>query len=202
MFAALFGPPLHAFRDDLRLDAGGRLFLRPRTVFDDAAMFAYASDPAVVQYLPWEPAPSVESVRPFLAESGRLRRRGTALDLAIILRETGEMVGQTDLMEMGRRGSVGRGQAELGYILARPHWGGGLMTEAARLTIAHGFGPLRLQKIIAYADQDNAASQRVMQKIGMHLAGGETRIVKGEQRPYVRYEITRAAWGKRLDKNL
>jgi ribosomal-protein-alanine N-acetyltransferase len=192
MFAALFGTTPPAFRDDVRLD-GERLYLRPRTLDDDAALFAYASDPEVIRFLPWEPAPSVTAVQPFLAETVGRRRKAEAMDFAIVLRDTDEVVGQTDLMELK---SV-RGQAELGYIIARPFWGRGLMTEAAAMTVEYGFGPLRLGRIVAYADRENLASQRVMQKLGMRHTASEVRAVKGEQRPYVRYEITRAEWDAR-----
>ena len=193
MFAALFGaPPLPtAFRDDLRIE-GERVYLRPRTADDADALYAYASDPEIIRYLPWEIAPSVEAVGPFLVESVGRRQRAEAVDFAIVLCETNEVIGQTDLMELK---SV-RGQAELGYIVARPYWGQGLMTEAAVLTLTHGFSALRLGRITAYADGENVASQRVMQKVGMRWTSSETRTVKGESRPYVRYEITRNEWNR------
>ncbi len=82
-----------------------------------------------------------------------------------------------------------RGQAELGYLLARPYWGRGLMTEAAGLTAAYGFGTLGLARLIAFADVQNIASRRVLEKIGMRAQGSEMRVVKKENRLYIRYEM-------------
>lgn len=173
--------------DDLCLQSD-RLVLRPLRESDSEAMFAYASDPTVTRFLPWTPAPDVESVRPFLAEQVAKRRRGESLGLAVLYRDNGVMIGSTDLMDL--RGQI-KGQAEIGYLLARPYWGCGLMTEAARLTAAHGFSALGLTRLIAFADAENVASRRVLEKIGMLVAGSELRIVKGEARTYLRFERLR-----------
>ena len=177
------------FAESLLL-TGERVTLRPLAVADTETMFAYASDPEVTRFLPWEPATQTESVRPFLEEQVGRRVRHESLGLAILLRETGEMIGSTDLMDLKRT----RGEAELGYLLARPYWGQGLMTEAAHLTLEHGFHRLRLMRILAYADAENQGSRRVLEKIGMHVWGTEIRTVHNEDRPYVRYEIRRAHW--------
>jgi ribosomal-protein-alanine N-acetyltransferase len=56
---------------------------------------------------------------------------------------------------------------ETGWRLAREHWGKGYATEAALAALAHGFGVLGLPEIVAFAVAGNAASRRVMQRIGM-----------------------------------
>jgi ribosomal-protein-alanine N-acetyltransferase len=177
--------PARALRDDLCL-IGPRVCLRPLIPGDDAAMFAYASDPEVTRFLPWEPAPDVASVRPFLEEQVDKRRRGQALALAVVLRESGEMIGSTDLMDLRPGRTPG---AELGYLMARPFWGQGLMTEAAGLTVAYALGGLGLKGVAAWADAENLGSRRVLEKIGMRARGSEVRVVKGERRLYVRHEI-------------
>ncbi len=183
-------------REGVRLE-GERVLLRPLAVSDAEEMFAYASDPQVTHFLPWEPAPSADAVRPFLAEQVGRRKRGESMGFAIVDLVTNRMVGSTDLMDLRTQ----RGQAEIGYLLARPCWGQGIMTEAASLTAAYGFRELNLGRLIAWADQENWGSRRVLEKLGMRLAGNEMRIVKGEQRPYVRYELLRAVWeaGNRED---
>ncbi len=56
---------------------------------------------------------------------------------------------------------------ETGWRLAREHWGRGYATEAARAALAHGFGPLALPEVVAFAVPGNGASRRVMERIGM-----------------------------------
>lgn len=185
----LFGPPRPrpAALEDSLLLMGERVLLRPLSVRDAEAMFAYASDPEVTRFLPWQPAVDSAAVRSFLREQVARRKRGESLGLAVVLRETGAMIGSTDLM--GFLSEPGR--AELGYLLAREHWGSGLMTEATRLTLQHGFAALRLNRVVAFADAENLASRRVLEKLGMETTGSEVRLVKGVDRLYIRYEIER-----------
>lgn len=58
-------------------------------------------------------------------------------------------------------------RAELGYWLGVPFWGNGYCTEAASAIIRYGFEVLDLHKIMARHMFHNAASGRVMQKVGM-----------------------------------
>lgn len=56
---------------------------------------------------------------------------------------------------------------ELGWRLARAHWGNGYATEAARAAAAHGFTALRLPQLVAFTVPANARSRRVMHRLGM-----------------------------------
>lgn len=175
---------------EIRLE-GERVAIRPLAMSDAEPMFGYASDPAVTHFLPWHPATLIDTVRAFLLQQLARRRRGESVGFAIELRDSGRMIGSTDLMGL----KVGdRDSAELGYILAREYWGQGLMTEAARLTLQYGFSSLGLRRVDAFADTDNIGSRRVLEKLGMRAVGTENRMVKNEERVYVRYAITRLEW--------
>src|SRR5262249_61026588 len=56
---------------------------------------------------------------------------------------------------------------EIGWRLARPLWGHGYATEAARGAARFGFDVLRLAEIVAYAVPSNVRSRIVMDRIGM-----------------------------------
>lgn len=56
---------------------------------------------------------------------------------------------------------------EIGWRLAREHWGRGYATEAAHAALTFGFGELGLQEIVAFAVQDNSRSRAVMERLGM-----------------------------------
>jgi len=56
---------------------------------------------------------------------------------------------------------------EIGWRLARAHWGKGYAAEAARAALAYAFGPLGLREIVSFAVAGNNASRRVMERIGM-----------------------------------
>lgn len=86
---------------------------------------------------------------------------------AVVLKETGAPVGSIGLM-FGEAGtiSIPDGEAELGYWIGVPYWGRGLIPEAARETIRHGFDDLGLTGIWCGNYEGNHASQRVQEKLG------------------------------------
>jgi ribosomal-protein-alanine N-acetyltransferase len=61
--------------------------------------------------------------------------------------------------------------AELGYWIGKPYWNQGYCTEAAKEVLRYGFEELKLNRIQARHMAKNAASGRVMEKIGMRLEG-------------------------------
>lgn len=56
---------------------------------------------------------------------------------------------------------------EVGWRLARPAWGKGYATEAARRAVSYGFGQLGLSEIVSFTAVGNARSQAVMRRLGM-----------------------------------
>lgn len=58
-------------------------------------------------------------------------------------------------------------ETEIGFRLARAHWGQGFATEAARAVRDYAFDVLRLPRLIAMIDPANVASIRVAEKIDM-----------------------------------
>ncbi len=104
-------------------------------------------------------------------------------DRAIVLRETGELVGacgyapvldalgQIPSLRGGGPERPGLTSAEVGlyWALAPAHRGRGYATEAARALVDHGFARLRLARIVATTTFDNAASAAVMRRLGMRI---------------------------------
>lgn len=96
---------------------------------------------------------------------------------ALVGRESGSVVGFCGLVHPG-----GQVEAELKYALCRQFWGQGYASEAAvgMLAAAAKFG---LDRVIATAAPENAASHRVLLKAGMHCGpvqrnedGSETQV--------------------------
>ncbi len=82
------------------------------------------------------------------------------------------------------------GLIELGYRYLRAAWGRGFATEAATTALDHGFRELKLDPIVAVSDPDNAASHRVLGKIGLRAAG--TARHYGRELPF--FELNRGAY--------
>jgi RimJ/RimL family protein N-acetyltransferase len=56
---------------------------------------------------------------------------------------------------------------EIGWRLARPYWGCGYATEAARAVLADGFGRLALAEVVSFTVPANLRSRAVMERLGM-----------------------------------
>ena len=56
---------------------------------------------------------------------------------------------------------------EVGWRLARPHWGKGYATEAARAALTFGFNELGLTEIVSFTTEGNQRSRAVMERLGM-----------------------------------
>jgi RimJ/RimL family protein N-acetyltransferase len=82
---------------------------------------------------------------------------------------------------------------EIGWWLARAHWGHGLATEAAVQALRDAFGRVRLERIISIAMPGNTASTRVMRKLGMEFDGE----FESEGVALVRYAMNRARYDSR-----
>lgn len=93
---------------------------------------------------------------------------------------------------------------EVGWRLAREHWGKGYATEAARAALRTGFEALALPEIVAFTTLGNLRSQAVMQRLGMVRDGTFVHPALPQDSPlreHCLYRITRAqfaAQGERL----
>ena len=140
-----------------------RLLLRPGFPEDAPALASAIADKAIVTNLAVVPWPyTMRDADAFLASP----RDPILPSLLIFERTSGapELVGCCGL---SRRPS---GSVELGYWIARPHWGRGLATEAARalIEIARTLG---LRSLEAGHFVDNPASARVLEKLGFVALG-------------------------------
>jgi RimJ/RimL family protein N-acetyltransferase len=82
------------------------------------------------------------------------------------LRETGELVGRAGLYHPADWPGL-----EIGWTVARPHWGNGYAGEAARATMEWARADLGADHLISLIADDNRRSQRVAEKLGMEQEG-------------------------------
>jgi RimJ/RimL family protein N-acetyltransferase len=140
-----------------------RLVLRDWRDSDLAPWAAMNADPSVREFL--GPALTAEqaeaSARNFQDD---LMRYGYGF-WAVEVRETGEFIGFTGLDRVDEESPVDG--VEIGWRLARPAWGHGYATEAARAALAYGFDTLALPEILAITTATNTRSQAVMRRLGM-----------------------------------
>ena len=68
------------------------------------------------------------------------------------------------------------GEATLGFTLARAYWGHGLASEAGATFVRFGFDQLILNRIVSTVEVGNAASMRVLEKLGFGVVGTEVGV--------------------------
>jgi len=87
---------------------------------------------------------------------------------------------------------------EIGWRLARAHWGKGYATEAAQAALRVGFEMVGLTEIVSFTAVSNLRSQAVMQRLGMQARGeyfDHPSVAQGHPvRPHVLYRLPREIW--------
>jgi RimJ/RimL family protein N-acetyltransferase len=171
-----------------------RLLLRPFQAGDLDALFSYRSREDVARYLYWE-AQTIDQVRKSLEAkiaAIAIREEGDFLALAAVSISTGKVIGDVNLGFASREHALG----EIGYIVHPDHHGRGYATEAAEPLLRIAFEELGLHRVFASVEARNAASARVLEKIGMrneaHLV--ENEFVRGEWQSGLVYAILEREW--------
>ena len=144
-----------------------RLRLRPFADTDAEALWALHSDAHVLRY--WDSPPWREPARAqrFLAACRQVSEEGSGVRVAIDRVEDDAFLGWCGLTQWD---AVHR-SASLGYCLTERAWGHGCATDAARALLGWAFDTLDLNRVQAEADTRNAASARVLEKLGFVLEG-------------------------------
>ena len=171
-----------------------RLNLRPHAFQDVDDIFAYATDPEWSRYLPVPQPYTRPNAEQFIASQLLLDKKK---DQSWAIELNGKVIGGINI-----RFKFEHRLGELGYSIARPHWGKGFATEAVRAVIDASFSTHPdLNRIQAYADARNTASLRVMEKLGMTHEGiaRQNRWERGEFIDMALCAVLRAEWETERD---
>ncbi len=164
-----------------------RLTLRALCPMDARDMFEYSCRRDLTEYLLWSPHESPAYTSEYLKYVGTRYAVGDFYDWAVVLRESGKMIGTCGFTRIDTVNDVG----EIGYVLNPDFHGRGYASEAARAVMAFGFGKVGLHRIEARFMEGNSASEAVMRKLGMRAEGYERDaiFVKGRYRTVGKYAI-------------
>ncbi|HEY2466975.1 MAG TPA: GNAT family N-acetyltransferase [Terracidiphilus sp.] len=141
-----------------------RLILREWRSVDREAFARMNMDPVVMEHFPAllsreETEAMVDRIE------AHFEQRGFGL-WAAELRDSGEFIGYVGLA-VPRFEAAFTPCVEIGWRLAREHWGKGLATEGALEAVRCAFEDLRLKEIVSFTVPANVRSRRVMEKLGM-----------------------------------
>jgi [ribosomal protein S5]-alanine N-acetyltransferase len=139
-----------------------RLNLREFVAADFNAVYTYSSDARVTRYLFFGPRDQ-DSTAEYLEEllASQLERPRTRFELAVEENASGRLIGACDLS------LIEANVVDLGYMLGTEYWGKGFATEISLALIDAAFFDLCAERVISTVDVNNAASIRVLEKIGM-----------------------------------
>jgi len=142
-----------------------RLILRPYRFMDAEAIHRYGSDPEVCRYTNFGPNTWEDTIQ-FVNRASDSSR--PEIELAITLRGDDTVVGGVGAFA-AHHGSMADHphDREMGWILRRDLWGRGIATEAAEALLDALRTAGDVAHVYARCRPQNAASARVMQKIGM-----------------------------------
>ena len=170
-----------------------RLLLRPWEETDAEALYKYAKDPAVGPIAGWPPHTSVENSREIIRTI-----LSAPETYAVVLKQTGEPVGSIGLMfgDTVHSADIADGEAEIGYWIGVPFWGQGLIPEAVRRLLRHGFEDLGLQAVWCGYYDGNTQSKRVQEKCGFQYSHTEYEKISplGDVRTEHFTRLSRADW--------
>jgi len=151
-----------------------RTLLRLLRPDDASAVFHYAHDPEVTQYTQWDAHRTIEDSRRFIEQTIAGYQRGENAELAIELKSDKKVIGTCGLINV----SADHCRGELVFAMAKEHWGGGIMGEALKATLAFGYGPLQLNRIFAKVDPDNMKTILVLKRATWQFEGTLRQDVK------------------------
>lgn len=170
-----------------------RLRGRPWKLEDAEAAFRMYGDPQVVRYIGTPLEASVETTRALLAKV--IERQATLPSgmggVALILKSSDELIGVALIKALPDGEGEPTEDIEIGWHLARRHWGQGYATEAGCGLLRHGFEELGLDELHAVVEEPNQASHAVARRLGMRDVGTTDAYYGRELRHYL---MPRTSW--------
>jgi [ribosomal protein S5]-alanine N-acetyltransferase len=142
-----------------------RLRLRKPIVSDAKTIFcAYAQDLDVCRYMVWKPHTSEKDTLLFIEDCIHAWDGSTHMPYILTKRDEDVAIGMLDARVLGS-------MVDIGYVLAKLHWGNGFMPEAIQALVQHVLSSESIFRVQATCDEENTLSQRALEKSGFNREG-------------------------------
>ena len=169
-----------------------KLTLRPWALSDLDSLVKYANNRNIAKNL------MDKFPHPYTEDDGRTFITAAITDNTnhiFAIDNEGEAVGGIALLPQT---DIHRKNAELGYWLAEPFWGQGLVSDAINQTVGFAFMSLDIDRVFARPFGTNIGSQRVLEKNGFVLEGRFEKVLfkNEEYQDELVYAIRRTNWKK------
>jgi len=164
-----------------------RLRLKPVDMEYLQSTHVYASDLENTRLMMFLPSASLQEIENTIRESELEWAKAQPERCEFVILREEEHIGGITLYFL-----EDRSEGELGWVLRKDCWGRGYTTEAAAAMLDYARDRWGMRRVIAMCDSENAASYRVMEKLGMRFVcrtgGRKNRSMEGE-RQELTYEI-------------
>ncbi len=144
-----------------------RLVLRQLRISDAEQVLAMRSDPEVMRYVNRPLAHTMDDALALIELIDSRGSAGESVQWAITVKGSDRFIGLIGFWRMVKEHYC----AELGYTIAREHWGKGYATEAIAATLDLGFGSPGFHRVEAITRPQNTASVRALEKNGFLCEG-------------------------------
>ncbi|MFN5416807.1 MAG: GNAT family N-acetyltransferase [Flavobacteriia bacterium] len=138
-----------------------RLYLREFTIEDATHFYDLNLDPEVIKHTGDEAFKSIAEAKIFLENYDHYQKYRFGR-WAVIDKSNEEFLGWC-----GLKYSPEKDEVDLGFRFFQKYWNKGFASEAAQACLNYGFNELNLLQIVGRAMKENAASIRVLEKVGM-----------------------------------
>jgi ribosomal-protein-alanine N-acetyltransferase len=144
-----------------------RLVLREITMDDVEAVFAIRSDERVMQYIGKPRAKDIKDSVELIERVQKGREESSSITWGITTKSDPKLIGMIGYYRI----QLEHYRGEIGYTLHADHWRKGIMSEATKAVVAHGFEGLGFHSIEARTDPKNSASNALLQSNGFVREG-------------------------------
>jgi len=162
-----------------------RLTIRSVTASDAADVLAVFAAPGVMAYWNSDPPADLAEAGGWADHLADMQRRLGYAQWHVSERESGRLVGFAGLQPLQEGPEV-----EITYALLPSCRGAGYATEAGAAALRYGFDQAGLERIVGIAREQNTASLRVLQRLGMRALGA----AEYWGSDWAKYELTAAEW--------
>jgi RimJ/RimL family protein N-acetyltransferase len=169
-----------------------RVRLRWLTDEDVPSLFTIFGDREVTRYWGHPVLPDRRAATRLLEEIHAKFANRSLFQWGVALLTTDAVIGTCTLAAL----DVENRRAELGFALARAHWGQGYMSEALPALLRYAFGGMQLHRVWADTDPRNGPSIRVLERLGFRREGllREHYLVQAEPQDAIVYGLLRSDW--------
>lgn len=144
-----------------------RLYLRKMKMADSLILFKIWSDPDVTKFMNIVNFTHEEQAKEMIELFDQLAENHRAIRFSIIEKESNEIIGSCGFNSFDVEGAT----AEIGYDLAKAHWGNGYAPECISALIDYAFTTLSISKIEAKIEPGNRNSIKVVEKLNFTFEG-------------------------------